>query len=104
MSEIVTLRLDQIRTDAGTQMRAGLNDEAIAEYMEAEARGDKLPPAIVFFDGQEYFLADGFHRHETHRRRGAETTEAEVRTGTGREPWLFPGQPKATPRRRSPHI
>ena len=53
MSAIVTLRLDQIRTGAGTQMRAGLNEEAIADYMEAEAWGEKLPPSIAFYDGQE---------------------------------------------------
>ena len=29
----------------------------------AHARGDVFPPVDVFFDGEVYWLADGFHRY-----------------------------------------
>lgn len=52
----------QIRTDGGTQMRAGLNEVTAAEYADELRRGAVFPPVLVFFDGQTYWLGDGFHR------------------------------------------
>lgn len=52
----------QIRTDGGTQMRAGLNEATAAEYADELRRGAVFPPVLVFFDGQTYWLGDGFHR------------------------------------------
>ncbi|MCL4862065.1 MAG: hypothetical protein KJZ93_21800 [Caldilineaceae bacterium] len=52
----------QIRTDGGTQMRAGLNEATVAEYADELRRGAVFPPVLVFFDGQTYWLGDGFHR------------------------------------------
>lgn len=56
------LKLADIRMDAGTQIRASLNEDTIGEYAERMLAGDKFPPADVFFDGKAYYLADGFHR------------------------------------------
>jgi transposase len=56
------LPISQIRTDGGTQPRAFLNHEVIEEYIEAIQAGAKFPPIDVFFDGEHYWLADGFHR------------------------------------------
>lgn len=53
----------QIRTDGGTQPRVALNLARAAEYMEAMQRGDQFPPADVFYDGTNYWLSRGFHRH-----------------------------------------
>jgi len=61
----VTLEYTQIRTDGGTQMRAGLNEETVEEYAAAmlEAGGwGTFPPAVVYHDGANYWLGDGFHR------------------------------------------
>ena len=56
------LDIDQIRTDGGTQPRAELLIETIEDYAEQMQRNAEFPPVVVFFDGKEYWLADGFHR------------------------------------------
>jgi hypothetical protein len=47
---------------AGTQSRAAINPETVAEYHASYNAGEKLPPLDVFYDGTVYWLADGFHR------------------------------------------
>lgn len=56
------LTLDKIRLDGGTQPRAELLLDVINEYAEQMRGGAEFPRVIVFFDGQDYWLADGFHR------------------------------------------
>jgi hypothetical protein len=56
------LSLDQIRLDGGTQPRADLLLEVIEDYAEQMQCGAQFPPVTVFFDGKDYWLADGFHR------------------------------------------
>lgn len=57
------LPLSKIRTDGSTQPRAALDFDAIEVYAEAMRGGAKFPPLDVFYDGDSYWLADGFHRH-----------------------------------------
>lgn len=57
-----TLPLAVIRTDGGTQIRTSIYPERIGEYAQAMADGAYFPPVTVFFDGTDYWLADGFHR------------------------------------------
>jgi hypothetical protein len=53
--------------DGGAQIRAdGLNQETVHEYAEAMRGGDIFPPIIIFFDGTDHWLAEGFHRVEAH--------------------------------------
>lgn len=86
MSSVVqNLKLEQIRTDGGTQPRTALNEATVAEYGEAITEGAKLPPVTVFHDGADYWLADGFHRFHAHRKIGALDINAEVRQGTKRD-------------------
>lgn len=80
-----TLKLDQIRLDGGTQIRVEINDDAVAEYAEARKDGAVLPPVVVFFDGSDYWLADGFHRFHSAKRNKAKSMRAEVRPGDRRE-------------------
>ena len=57
---------DLIRKDGGTQMRVGLNAEAVHEYHAMiKESGGAWPfrdPVRVVFDGADYWLVDGFHR------------------------------------------
>lgn len=77
------LQLELIRTDGGTQPRAELREEVIADYAELMESGVTFPPVIVFFDGTHYWLADGFHRLMAARRAAPEKPlQSTVHTGT----------------------
>ncbi|HEY9173799.1 MAG TPA: ParB N-terminal domain-containing protein [Verrucomicrobiae bacterium] len=75
------IKLSEIVTDAGTQVRAGLNEATVADYAEALAEGAKFPPVIVFHDGNRTIAADGFHRIHAALRIGATQIECDVRKG-----------------------
>jgi len=75
------LKKESIQTK-GMQVRAHMCEETVKEYAEAMAAGAKFPPVIVFHDGTNYWLADGFHRLEAWKRNGVETVKAEVKEGS----------------------
>ncbi len=79
------LALSMIRTDGGTQPRAGLNYEVVDEYAEAMTSGGEFPTVTVFYDGTDYWLTDGFHRLEAAKKIGSLTIRADVRQGTRRD-------------------
>jgi hypothetical protein len=54
--------LDAIRTDGDTQTRVAMDVAAITDYAEAMADGVVFPPIVVYREGSDYWLADGFHR------------------------------------------
>jgi hypothetical protein len=61
-ADLAPLAISKLRLDGGTQSRATLSDETIAEYAEALDSGAQFPPPVVFYDGADHWLADGFHR------------------------------------------
>lgn len=77
------LSLDKIRLDGGTQPRAELRLDTISDYAELMKVGVKFPPVVAFHDGDNYWLADGFHRLRAwgQARRG-EPIETDLRQGT----------------------
>jgi hypothetical protein len=79
------LSLDVIRMDGGTQPRATLKEELVEEYRAEMAAGAEFPPVIVFYDGENHWLADGFHRVQARKRTGHGDIAAEVRQGTKRD-------------------
>jgi len=81
-----TIKIDQIRIDGGTQPRCAINEATVAEYAESL---DSLPPVSLFFDGKDYWLADGFHRYHAHRKAGAKEIAATIHNGTARDAILF---------------
>lgn len=89
MKQNTTLQLDKITTDAGTQARAGLNEDVVAEYAEAIIAGADMPPITVFHDGKRHILADGFHRYFAHVKARAVEIAVDVRTGTKRDAILY---------------
>lgn len=56
------LKYEHIRMDGGTQPRAALQIDVMEDYAELMRAGVKFPPLVVFHDGENYWLADGFHR------------------------------------------
>jgi hypothetical protein len=83
------LPVDSIRLDGDTQTRAQLDMLTITNYAELMRGGTRFPPVEVFFDGEHYWLADGFHRVAGTKQ--AEITEinANIRPGTQRDAILF---------------
>ena len=86
---MAALPLAQVRFDADCQSRVCLDEETVAEYAFRMQEGAIFPPITVFFDGSEYWLADGFHRYAAWkglaRERGDEASaevSAEIRQGT----------------------
>jgi hypothetical protein len=80
---------DLIRADGGTQPREALDMHVVAEYAEAMRGGAVFPAVDVFFDGKDYWLADGFHRLQATQDAGLEEVHANVRAGTQRDALLF---------------
>ncbi len=83
------LNLEAIRLDGETQARVALDNAQVSEYAEAMRDGDKFPPIVVFHDGSDYWLADGFHRYHATKQIGHASIEAEVKTGTVEEAQIY---------------
>ena len=79
------LPLKQIRLDGGTQVRASIKEEAVMRYATDMEGGAVFPALRVFFDGTDYWLADGFHRYHAALRIGVADFLCEVDTGTARD-------------------
>ena len=78
MKQILT---DSIRIDGETQSRVQIDQDAVQEYADAMAGGTAFPPVTVFFDGTDYWCADGFHRVLAALRAGVKHLAAEVKRG-----------------------
>ena len=83
--EGTSLQLSKLRLDGGTQPRAKLDDRIIEDYAEGIRYGAKFPPVVVFYDGESYWLADGFHRFLATDQAGKKSIVADVRQGTLRD-------------------
>lgn len=85
--EVKELPLDRVRTDGGTQMRAALNEGFVDELVASmrESAEPELPPGVVFYDGTDYWLADGFHRVAAYRKEGLDLFDFHVKAGTRRD-------------------
>jgi hypothetical protein len=82
---IESIETSKIRIDGNTQRRMGTNNDAIERYAELMTDGVQFPPIIIFNDGKNYWLADGFHRYHAASKNKAATIAADVRTGTLRD-------------------
>jgi len=83
------INLKTIRIDGDTQSRVRLDDSTVAEYSQFLADGGALPAVIVFFDGADNWLADGFHRFHAYVADKRASIPADVRTGTRRDAMLY---------------
>jgi hypothetical protein len=98
------LQYHQIRMDGGTQPRSELEIPVMEDYAELMRCGTQFPPITVFFDGKDYWLADGFHRvGAALRARPNDPIEAEVIQGTQSDAqWYSFGANKTHGLRRMP--
>jgi uncharacterized ParB-like nuclease family protein len=54
--------------DERLQSRTEINENTVSEYAEALVAGAEFPPVLVYFDGINYYLTDGYHRLLAHKR------------------------------------
>ena len=85
----MNLSLSKIRIDCGTQSRTKIDDLVVAQYSEAIKSGVTFPNVVVFHDGLEYYLADGFHRFLATKAAGSPGIACEVINGTLRDALLY---------------
>lgn len=90
------LDLDLIRIDGGTQARVELNQSVVDEYADGFLAGAQFPPVIVYFDGTDRWLADGFHRYFGAKKAGLMQIYENVVPGTRRDAILHSVKANAT--------
>lgn len=78
---IEELALELIRRDGGTQPRAFMNTVTVMDYTEILQEGGYLPPVDVFYDGTDYWLADGYHRIQAAKEVGFKSFSCIVHQG-----------------------
>jgi hypothetical protein len=78
-----------IRIDGGTQSRDQLNEDVVKEYADCMKDGAIFPPITVFYDGSDYWLADGFHRYFANKSLGNVALDCDVKEGTCRDAILY---------------
>ena len=80
MGDLVKLPIRSIRLDF--QHEENLIQETVEEFITLIRGGHVFPPITVYFDGETYWLADGFHRVHAARRLRRRKIEAEIVPGT----------------------
>jgi len=83
------LTLTEIRRDGGTQPRAAIDLKHVKLLEEQMEDGKELDPVTVFYDGESYWLADGFHRWHAHSNKGREVLACVIHQGSRREAVLY---------------
>lgn len=87
--EVSSIPIASIRTDGGTQMRASIDSKHVIALAEDYGQGVRIDPIVVYYDGTNYWLADGFHRLRAKLQLGDKAIDAEVRSGDCRQAILF---------------
>lgn len=71
--------------DEKLQSRTEIDEATVAEYAENIKGGDEFPPVLVYFDGINYYLTDGYHRYHAHKRAEKVSILCDVINGTFRD-------------------
>jgi len=79
-NELVDIK--KIRLDGGTQFRESISQVKVKEYKDLMLDDVIFKPVDVVFDGEFYYLVDGFHRYFSIKAMGHNSIEANVTEGT----------------------
>lgn len=71
--------------DAKLQSRIEIDEVTVSEYADSIKAGDEFPPVLVYFDGINYYLTDGYHRYHAHKRAEKVSILCDVVNGTFRD-------------------
>lgn len=91
-SEPITTKLidlGEIVIDAGTQIRVAINEQIVTDYADSMSSGDKFPNLVTYFDGNQYILADGFHRYFALKRNNETKVRCEIHKGTSKDATIY---------------
>lgn len=83
-----TIRMADINSECTTQTRVEACQETIESYADAIRDGAEMPPIEVYYDGEWYWIADGWHRYWASHAAGLEEIEANVSDGGEQEALL----------------
>ena len=84
-----TISLDAINITGGTQSRLKINEDYVEEILGKMKEDTEYQPVTAFFDGKEYWLADGFHRYHATRKNGKASIKCNVTHGLLRDAILY---------------
>ena len=83
------IMISDIVIDTSLQTRSGRNQSVVQEYAAAMSSGDEFPPVVLFDDGRQKYLADGFHRMAAALSIGRDRIDATVHQGSKQDALLF---------------
>lgn len=86
---IGVLSLDRIRLDPKLHLRYELSQEYVDKYAQSMRYSDFFPPCVVFYDGQDFLMADGFHRYHAMKRAGIDEMTVDARKGNWDDAFAF---------------
>ena len=86
-THFTNLTLSDIKVDPECQARAAMDDTTIDEYAEVmkEKGYDRFPAVVVYHDGTDYWLSDGFHRYAAAEKAGLPSINARIHQGSRRD-------------------
>jgi hypothetical protein len=88
--EIRIMPIEKLRRDGGTQPRQCLDPDVVAEYGELLAEGKEFrDPVEAFFDGENFWLVDGYHRCEAYDAREILRAPVKIFMGSLRDAILY---------------
>lgn len=79
------LNIGALVLDERLQSRTEIIEQNIAEFADDIKAGDEFPPVLVYFDGINYYLTDGYHRYHAHKRANKAGLLCKVINGTIRD-------------------
>jgi hypothetical protein len=86
-TNVSELPVGDIKVDPACQARVAKNETIIDEYARRmkQDSDDNFPAVVVFHDGTNHWLSDGFHRHAAAEKAGLHSLKADIREGSRRE-------------------
>ena len=81
----LSLDLKHLRTLLENDEVTPLSDEIVNQYVEEITISQRCPKLLSCFDGNEYWLFDGYHRLEAMKKVGFNMCEIQVYKGTRRD-------------------
>ena len=80
--QVDSVALNLIRTDGETQYRENIDEGVVRDYLDAMKDNVEFPPIEAVFDGEFYWLTDGFHRLAALKKLRVQRPEVSFISGT----------------------